>query len=117
MTVPDTLTTMSSQTLSQRLTEGRLPVGEALRYAMMLAETLRKLHDAGQVHGAVSPAGIVLADSNLELPPASPSDEITPYTAPEVVSGRPAEAVSDIFSYGAVLRSEERRVGKEGRSR
>jgi predicted nucleic acid-binding Zn-ribbon protein len=94
---------MGSQTLSQRLTEGRLPVGEALRYAMMLAESLRKLHDTGQIHGAVSPASIFPGESGLELSPADPSDEITPYTAPEVVSGRPAEAVSDIFSYGAVL--------------
>jgi len=94
---------MGSQTLSQRLAEGRLSVGEALRYAMMLAETLRRLHDAGQIHGAVSPAGIVLADSGLELTAPVPSDEITPYTAPEVVSGRPAEAVSDVFSYGTVL--------------
>ncbi len=103
MTIPDTLTTVASQTLSQRLTEGRLPLGEALRYAMMLAETLRDLHDTGQVHGAVSPASIVLTDSSLELSPAIPSNQITPYTAPEVVSGRPAEAVSDIFSYGAVV--------------
>jgi len=103
MTAADTLNAMGSQTLSQRLTGGRLPVGEALRYAMLLAEALRKLHDDGQVHGAVSPASVVLADSALELRPAERPNEITPYTAPEVVSGRPADAVSDIFSYGAVL--------------
>ncbi|MFY9723948.1 MAG: protein kinase [Bryobacteraceae bacterium] len=103
MTIPDRLTTMGSQTLSQRLTQGRLPFDEALRYAMMLAETLRNLHDTGQIHGAVSPDRIVLADSNVELSPAVPADEITPYSAPEVVSGRPVEPVSDIFSYGAVL--------------
>ena len=103
MTVPDTLTTMGTQTLSQRLGEGRLPVGDALRYAMMLAESLRRMHDAGEVHGGVSPSAILVTDSGLELTPEVPPGQVTPYTAPEVVSGRPAEAVSDIFSYGAVL--------------
>ena len=94
----------NQQTLAQRLTQGRIPVPEALRYGMILAESLRKVHDAGQVHGAVSPGSIAITRSGLELLPALGSaGTITPYTAPEVVQGRPADSRSDIFSFGTIL--------------
>ncbi|MGD0771758.1 MAG: protein kinase [Candidatus Solibacter sp.] len=94
-----------TKTLAERLGEGRLPVPEALGYAMQLADSLRKLHDAGKAHGAVTPANVVLAPGGVELLPAAEGSAgaITPYTAPEVVQGRPADQRSDIFSLGAVL--------------
>jgi hypothetical protein len=71
---------------------------------MILAEALRKVHDAGQVHGAVSPNGIAVTRTGLELlPMVGGSGSITPYTAPEVVQGGPADSRSDIFSFGAIL--------------
>ena len=93
------------KTLGQRVLEGRIPVAEALRYGMILADSIRRLHDAGFVHGAVSPASITLTSTGLELQPATPSSTraITPYTAPEVIQGRPADIRSDIFSFGTVL--------------
>jgi len=93
----------TTQTLAQRLAEGKLPVTESLRTGTQLAEALRKLHDAGRVHGAVSPASVTLTADGVELAPAIPSSTPTPYTAPEVVAGKPADIASDIFSYGAVL--------------
>src|SRR5664279_818000 len=93
------------KTLAQMLSEGRLPVTAALRYAVQLADELRKLHDAGGVHGAVSPSNLELVATGLELLPAPEwsARATTPYTAPEVVQGRPADARSDIFSFGAIL--------------
>jgi hypothetical protein len=93
------------KTLAQRLSEGRLPVTAALRYAVQLAEELRKLHDAGAVHGAVTPSNVELVAAGLGLLPApeGSAKAITPYTAPEVVQGHPADARSDIFSFGAIL--------------
>jgi hypothetical protein len=93
------------KTLAQRLSEGRLPVAEALRYAMQLADCLRKLHDTGKVHGAVTPSNLVLAAGGVELLPGAEGwgKAITPYTAPEVVQGRPADASSDVFGFGAIL--------------
>jgi hypothetical protein len=93
------------KTLAQRLSEGRLPVVEALRYAVQLAEELRKLHDGGGVHGAVTPSNLGLVSAGLQLLPApeGSAQAITPYTAPEVVQGRPADARSDIFGFGAIL--------------
>ena len=42
-------TPIPSRTLAQRLAEGRIPLSEALSYSMILAETLRKMHDSGHV--------------------------------------------------------------------
>ncbi|MCX6630361.1 MAG: protein kinase [Candidatus Solibacter sp.] len=94
-----------TKTLARSLSEGRLPVAEALRYAMQLADSLRKLHDAGKTHGAVTPSNLALVDGGVELLAAAEGSggDITPYTAPEVVRCRPADARSDVFSFGAIL--------------
>ncbi|HWD00008.1 MAG TPA: protein kinase [Candidatus Sulfopaludibacter sp.] len=94
---------MTSQTLSQRLSEGRIPVADALRYAMILADALRKIHDDGRAHGAVSPNTIGLTATGLELLPAPALDDATAYMSPEVLEGRPGDSRSDIFSFGAVI--------------
>src|SRR5579872_7135306 len=101
--MPETATT-SSQTLAQRMAKGRIPVQEALHFAMILADSLRKIHEGGQAHGAVSPACIALTRTGLDLLPcqANPGD-ITPYTPPEVIQGKPADARSDVFAFGVVL--------------
>ncbi len=98
-----TSTAMTSQTLAQRLSQGRIPVSEALRYSMMLADALRRLHESGRVHGAVSPSAINLTGTAIELMPAPPIDSATAYKSPEVLDGHPADARSDIFSFGAVV--------------
>ena len=91
------------QTLAHRLAEGKLPVSESLRTGTQLAEALRKLHDTGSVHGAVSPDSVTLTADGVELAPALASSTPNAYTAPEVIAGKPADVASDIFSYGAVL--------------
>jgi eukaryotic-like serine/threonine-protein kinase len=96
-------TTNEQKTLAQRMTEGKIPVSEALHYAMSLAEALRKLHDAGKFHGAVTPSTIVMTGTGLDLVPSlGPPAMVTPYTAPEVLQGQPADARSDIFSFGTL---------------
>jgi hypothetical protein len=96
---------ITTKTLRQRLVEGRIPVQDGLRYAALLAEALRKLHDDGDVHGSVTPDAIALAAEGLDLLPAVPGIvRLTAYTAPEVAAGStPADASSDIFSFGAVV--------------
>jgi uncharacterized protein (DUF3084 family) len=86
------------------MAKGRIPVPEALRYSMLLADALRKIHESGQAHGAVSPSCIALNRAGLDLLPALGSmGLVTAYTAPEVVQGKPADSRSDIFSFGAIL--------------
>ena len=96
--------TNAPRTLAQRMSEGRIPVAEALHYAMSLAESLRKLHDAGKAHGSVTPSGITLTGTGLDLIPSlGPPASVTPYTAPEVLQGKPADARSDVFAFGALF--------------
>lgn len=90
--------------LAERLAQGRIPAGDALRYASLLVESLRKAHEGGRVHGFLTPAVVWLNGNTLELaaPPAGPRT-LTPYTAPELLSGRPADGQGDIFSFGAIV--------------
>lgn len=91
------------KTLAQRLSEGRIPATEGLRYAMILAETLRRIHEEGRAHGAVAPGNIAVTETGLELQGSHLTPTATSYAAPEVLDGRAADARSDIFSFGAVL--------------
>ncbi len=92
---------LNSVTLAERMSAGRLPVGEVLRIAASCAEQLRRLHNQGEVHGALTPSSILLTGSGVELQP--PANSRTPYTAPEVLEGWAADERSDIFSFGAIL--------------
>jgi hypothetical protein len=92
------------RTLAQRLGEGRLCKIQALRLAIEVAQALREFHDAGNFHGALTPFLIELSGSGIELRTARTRNGApTPYTAPEVLQGQPADARSDVFSFGAIL--------------
>src|SRR3954452_16006556 len=99
------MTTTDFKTLAQRMGEGRLPVADALRYAMLLAESLRRIHDSGKIHGAVTPINLSITAGGLDLLPAPDwtTGAITPYTAPEVLHGKDPDFRSDIYSFGAVF--------------
>src|ERR1039458_3678413 len=98
------MTQTTQRTLAERLNEGKLPVGETLRFAMTLADALRRIHDSGRVYGALTPSNIGFTGTSVELA-AEPEHtaSVTPYTAPEVLHGKPADSRSDIFAFGAVL--------------
>jgi len=85
------ITSSTDQTLAMRMAEGRLPLGDALRVAMQVGESLRRLHDSGDLHGAVTPSNITLTHEGAVLIPA-----------PEDSAGM-ADAHGDIFSFGALL--------------
>ena len=99
----ETTTPTDCKTLAQRLSEGRIPATEGLRYAMILAEALRRQHEEGRAHGAVAPGNIAVTETGLELQGSHLTPTATSYASPEVLDGRPADARSDIFSFGAVL--------------
>jgi len=114
-------------TLKEKLTEGPLPVNEALKKAAEIAEALEEAHKQGIVHRDLKPANIMLTlqghvkvmDFGLAkqvTPVEGQEQEITtaltqqgstlgtvPYMSPEQVRGQEVDTRSDIFSFGVVL--------------
>src|ERR1035441_7937923 len=98
------MTQTTQRTLAERLHEGKLPVAEGLRFAMTLADALRRIHDSGRVYGALTPSNIALTGTSVELAdPPKQAGGVTPYTAPELLHGKPADVRGDIFAFGAIL--------------
>ncbi|XVX22087.1 protein kinase domain-containing protein [Actinomycetota bacterium] len=102
-------------TLGQVLSErGYLSDGEAVTAVSPIATALGHLHQAGIVHGDVSPGNVlfdrtgrpVLADLGLArlLGERQPAEFATPgYVAPELLSGGAPSPAADVYSIGALL--------------
>ena len=104
MSSPDDNQMNRSFTLGQLLAHGPLPLPDALRSAMMLAEALRQIHDSGRTCGALLPSNIAITNTGLELiDERGQAPDITPYTAPELLQGHTPDSRSDIFAFGAIV--------------
>jgi serine/threonine protein kinase len=121
---------LEGETLAARLRKGPMPLTQALRTAVEIAEALAAAHAQGIVHrdlkpGNVmltagraklldfglarlrAPAGSSLSPAGLALPTTQTAPGLIvgtlPYMAPEQLEGNEVDARADIFAFGAVL--------------
>ena len=108
---------VEGETMAARLKSGPLPLETALLYASQIAAALAEAHGKGIIHRDLKPGNIMIAKSGIKVLDfglaKSGTDETvtashmvmgTPaYMAPEQREGKPADARSDIYSFGCVL--------------
>jgi eukaryotic-like serine/threonine-protein kinase len=120
---------VEGQTLADRIKNGAIPVEEALKLALQIAEALEAAHGKKIIHRDLKPSNIMVTDKGSvklldfglaklyeqdaavsQLPtadyPATQAGAIlgtVAYMSPEQAQGQPADARSDIFSFGLVL--------------
>jgi len=117
---------VEGETLAARLAKGALPLDQSLALATQIAGALAEAHGRGIVHRDLKPANIMLTgprghpgakvlDFGLARRLNLTEDETrlltlegeivgTPaYMSPEQAQGKPLDAASDIFAFGAVL--------------
>jgi eukaryotic-like serine/threonine-protein kinase len=108
---------VEGETIAARLRSGPLPVKTALLYASQIAAALAEAHGKGIIHRDLKPGNIMIAKSGVkvldfglaksgtdETVTASRMVMATPaYMAPEQRERKPADARSDIYSFGCVL--------------
>jgi len=116
---------VDGKTLDQIIPRDGMRLGEALKIAIQIADALARAHFAGIVHRDLKPANImvdghghvkVLDFGLAKLTEVSTDDRTVTmkteegaimgtaaYMSPEQAEGRPVDARSDIFSFGALL--------------
>jgi serine/threonine-protein kinase len=112
---------IDGETLDRALAvSGRLPVGEAVSYAVQAAAGLQHAHDKGVAHRDIKPSNLLVGrdgivkildlglaqffeDSGTRLAHGAAVMGTTDYVAPEQLLGAPADHRADIYNLGATL--------------
>src|SRR5262245_29399209 len=122
---------LDGETLAERLAKGPLPLDDALQYAIQIADALDKAHRQGITHRDLKPGNVMLTTAGTKLLDFGLA-KLRPvmgavvgmgvarhlgtsltgrgailgtlqYMAPEQLEGKPADARTDVFGFGALL--------------
>ncbi len=121
---------VAGEDLEQRIARGRVPITDALKIAVQVAEALEAAHESGVIHRDLKPANVLLgsdgavkvldfglAKSLVETSAQDPTAQTlsvvrtqegrilgTPaYMAPEQARGEPVDRRADIWAFGCLL--------------
>jgi serine/threonine protein kinase len=112
---------VEGETLKQRIRRlGRLPIGEAVAYAIEIARALEAAHDRNIVHRDVKPQNVLIDEegsakvTDFGIARSLDDEEealtadgrvlgTTDYVSPEQALGHPVTGQSDLYSLGIVL--------------
>ena len=124
---------LEGETLAQRLSRGRLPAAEVVRFGAQAADALAAAHRSGIIHRDLKPGNIMLTRSGVKVldfglaktasQAAGPVEGVSrtihasqdpltaegtilgtfQYMAPEQLEGKEADARTDLFALGTIL--------------
>jgi TolB-like protein/Tfp pilus assembly protein PilF/predicted Ser/Thr protein kinase len=113
-----TMAFVEGRSLKERISEGRLPLLEALAIAVQVAEGLRAAHEKGVVHRDIKPANIMIGregqaritdfglasfEGGIDLTRPQTVLGTPAYMSPEQARSEKADARTDIWSFGCML--------------
>lgn len=111
------MTCYEGETLKQKIARGALALGQAVDYALQIAEGLARAHEAGIIHRDVKPGNVMVTSrdrvklldfglakmADVKLTKTGATLGTVAYMSPEQARGEAVDQRTDIWALGAVL--------------